>query len=259
MTFQMWSPFHYLFIISPFMLIIVFYFLFKKCDEKTLRLIGMYLSLVGIALLVGRNTEIYLKADQVNPEMIPLQICHLANFFLFFAFLFKSRVLFSIAFCFNMPAAFLSIVFADSLTNYATILNWQGMAYIWGHALIVGVVLWAYFNGMVHINLKTLRRIVWVVTGMFFSSIVINNLFMEWMPGFVSNYFYTMIPQSGTPLELIYNMGETTTILGLQVNPIYILLLLFVGLSVVFMFYGLYLILNKVRKVDRSLYRLKAS
>ncbi|WP_041058460.1 TMEM164 family acyltransferase [Jeotgalibacillus campisalis] len=259
MTFEMWSPFHYLFIISPFLLVIGFAFLFKRCDEKTLRMTGIYLSLIGIALLIGRNIEIYFKTEQLNPEMIPLQICHLANFFLFFAFLLKNNVLFSTAFCFNLPAAFLSIVFADSLTNYSTILNWQGMAYIWGHALIVGVVLWAYFNGMIHLDFKILRRTVWVVTGMFFISIVVNNLFMKWMPGFTSNYFYTTIPQSGTPLELLYNMGEKTTILGLQFNPIYILLLLCVGLSVVFLFYGLYLFLNKVRKVKSSVYRLKAS
>ncbi|MGD7046138.1 hypothetical protein [Jeotgalibacillus proteolyticus] len=259
MTFQMWSPFHCLFIISPFVLVIGFYFLFKRFDEKTLRVIGMYLSLIGIALLIGRNIEIYFKLNQINPEMIPLQICHLANFFLFFAFLLKSKVLFSTAFCFNLPAAFLSIVFADSLTNYATILNWQGMAYIWGHALIVAVVLWAYMNGMIHIDFKILRRTMWMVTSMFFLSIVVNNLFMKWMPGFVSNYFYTIIPQSGTPLELLYNIGKKTTILGMQLNPIYILLLLFVGLSVVFVFYGLYLILNKVRKLERSHYRLKAS
>ncbi|WP_223702705.1 TMEM164 family acyltransferase [Sutcliffiella deserti] len=244
MTFEMWSPFHFFFMISPFIFVLLFYFLFKRCNQKTLRLIGMGFSLIGIVLLVGRNVEIYYKVNQIIPEEIPLQICHLANFLLFFAFLLRSKILFSIAFCFNLPAAMLSIVFADSLTNYTTILTWQGMAYLWGHMLIVGVVLWAYFNNLIHINFKILWKSAWIITSMFLISIVVNNLFMKWMSPYKSNYFYTISPEKGTPLEIFYRMGKETTILGIHFNPIYIGTLLFIGLCVMFLFYAIYTLLN---------------
>ncbi|PGS53985.1 YwaF family protein [Bacillus sp. AFS041924] len=248
MTFQMWSPFHFLFMSSPFIFVTLFYFLFRRFNYKTLRLIGMGFSLIGIALLVCRNIEIYHNVNQIAPEEIPLQICHLANFILFFAFLFESDLLFTIAFCFNLPAALVSILFANGLTNYHSLLTWQGMAYLFGHMLIVGVVLWAYFNKMVHIKIKVLRHSLSFIILMFILSIFVNNLFMKWMPPFSSNYFYTMAPENGTPLEYFYKLGKETTTFGLHFNLVYLLLLLIVGLSVVFFFYVIYLFLNLVIK-----------
>ncbi|UPM56339.1 TMEM164 family acyltransferase [Gottfriedia acidiceleris] len=247
MTFQMWSPFHFLFMASPFLFVTLFYFLFRRFNHQKIRLIGMCFSLIGIALLVGRNIEIYHKVNQISPEEIPLQICHFANFILFFAFLFESELLFSIAFCFNLPAALVSIIFANGLTNYQSLLTWQGMAYLWGHMLIVGIVLWAYFNNMIVINLKILRKTMSLIIILYILSIFVNNLFMKWMEPFTSNYFYTMAPEKGTPLEYFYKLGKETTTLGLHYNPIYLLMLLLVGLFVVFLFYLIYLFLNLVK------------
>ncbi len=252
MTFQMWSHFHFFFILSPFLFALLFYFLFKRFDEKKLRLIGIWFSLIGIALLVGRNIEIYFKVGEINPEIIPLQICHFANFVLLFAFLLKSNTLFAIAFCFNLPAAFVSIIFANGLTNYTTLISWQGAAYIFGHMLIVGVVIWAFLNKMVHLNIKIVHKAVGIILILFLLSIVVNNLFEKWMSPHASNYFYTMTPEQGTPLEFFYSLGHQITIFGLEVNLLYIVTLLVVGYVVVLFFYGLYslLTLSKRNKIN---------
>src|SRR5690606_1958072 len=113
-------------------------------------------------------------------------------------------------------------------------------AYLWGHMLIVGVVLWAFLNNMIHLNLRIVRKSVWVIFTLFLLSIIINNLFMKWMSPHPSNYFYTMTPEMGTPLELFYNLGKEISILGIRFNPIYIVCLLIAGLVVVFLFYGNY-------------------
>ncbi|WP_286143667.1 hypothetical protein [Bacillus sp. UNCCL81] len=207
-------------------------------------MIGMGFSLIGIALLVGRNIEIYHKVNQVSPEEIPLQIFHFANFILFFAFLYESELLFSIAFCFNLPAALVSIIFANGLSNYQSLLTWQGIAYLWGHMLIVGIVLWAYFNHMVVINLKISRKTMSLIILLYILSIFVNNWFMKWMEPFTSNYFYTMAPKKGTPLAYFYNLGKETTTFGLHYNLMYLLILLLVGLFVVYLFYLVYLFLN---------------
>ncbi|WP_088013984.1 YwaF family protein [Gottfriedia acidiceleris] len=222
MTFQMWSPFHFLFMSSPFIFVTLFHFLFRRFNNQTLRLIGMGFSLIGLALLVGRNIEIYHKVNQISPEEIPLQICHFANFILFFAFLYESELLFSIAFCFNLPAALVSIIFANGLSNYQSLLTWQGMAYLWGHMLIVGIVLWANFNHMIVINLKILRKTMSLIIALYILSIFVNNLVMKWMEPYISNYFYTMAPEKGTPLEYFYKLGKETTTLGLHYNPMYL-------------------------------------
>src|SRR5690625_765515 len=259
MTFQMWSFFHFFFILSPFIFAFLFYFLFKRYDEKKLRSLGIIFTLIGIALLVGRNIEIYLKAGEFNPEVIPLQICHFANFVLLFAFLLRSNTLFAIAFCFNLPAAFLSIVFANGLMNYPTLISWQAAAYIFGHMLIVGVVIWAFLNKMVHLNIKVVHKAVGIILILFLLSIVVNNLFEKWMSPHPSNYFYTMTPEQGTPLELFYSLGNTIFVIGLEFNPIYIITLLFVGYSVVLLFYGIYSLLKFSIKQDQKNTRLISS
>src|SRR5690554_6777063 len=157
MTFKMWSYFHIFFILSPLIFALVLYCFTKNFTYNKNRKIGLGLSIICIIILLLRNVEIYFKVDAINPEIIPFQICHFANFVLLFAFFKDNKTMFATALCFNLPCAILSIVFANSLENYATILNFRGIAYILGHMLIVGISIWALLVGFVRIKKKDIK------------------------------------------------------------------------------------------------------
>ncbi len=240
MTFQMWSWFHYLFIASPFIFAVILFFVFKKKTYEEKRKIGVILSIIAIIILILRNIEIYVKSGYIpNEELIPLQICHFANFVLLFAFLKDNKVLFALAFCLNLPAAMMSIIFANSLENYSTLLNFRGMAYLWGHMLIVAMTLWAVANGFVKITKKTLGQTMVLMMILYLVGLVVNNIFNT-LFGFNANYFYTLKPENGTPLELFFNWGKMYVIGWFKVNPIYMILTSLLGGIIVFGFYGLY-------------------
>jgi uncharacterized membrane protein YwaF len=196
---------------------------------------------VAILFLVLRNAEIFVhNGYHIEPEIIPFQICHFANFILFAAFLFRKKTIFTMAFCFNLPAAFLSIIFADSLVNYTTILTFRGMAYIWGHMLIVAITLWALFTNQIVITKKSFFNTVLVVLSLFVVSVPVNNLFNALMPAYEANYFYTYKPEGGTPLEMVFDHGHNVTLLGMQVNVLYVFIMGIVGVAVLYLFWGIY-------------------
>lgn len=158
-----------------------------------------------------------------------------------FAFIFNNKTLFALSFCLNLPAAFTSIVFANSLENYNTLLTFRGMAYLWGHLLIVSIVLWSYFIGFVKIDKKTFLKTVITMAVLYLSAHLINNLLR--LTGLTPNYFYTIIPEDGTPLEWFYNLGQDYQLGSFVINPIYLLMSMFFGLVVVIIFYFIYKVL----------------
>lgn len=247
MTFQLWSPFHYWFIASPFIFTLVFYFIFKGRKKKHLRIAGIIFSCISLFFLTARNVSLYSVEHTITPDMLPLQVCHFASIVLLLAFLFDSDILFTMAFCFNLPAAFLSIIFADSLANYSNIISWRGAGYIFVHAFVVGITLWAFSNNMIKIKFRTFFKMLITVGVLYFLSIPVNNWFMKLMPGYNSNYFYTFEPQNGTPLQTLFDLGHNVTVAGMTLNPVYILLLGVTGLFVMSFCYGLYLGINWVK------------
>jgi uncharacterized membrane protein YwaF len=241
----MWSFFHIIFLISPFIFTAILFFFTKNKSEKTKRKIGIILSIICIVILLLRNIEIYVKSNSIQPEIIPFQICHFANFVLLLAYLMKNKTLFSVAFCFNLPFAFLSIIFANSLENYSTIINFRGFAYIFGHMLIVVITLWSLLVGFININKKTIKNAIIFIFSLFFISVPINNLFNKIMPNYEANYFYTHLPEEGTPLELAFNWGKNVEVMGMTVNFVYLLVTALFGIAIFFAFYGLYKIFDK--------------
>lgn len=241
----MWSLGHFIMIVSPFILAILFYLLTKNKSLDFKRYFGIIISSVCIILLILRNLEILFQYKKIEPEIIPFQICHFANFVLLFAFLFRSKTLQIIAFCFNLPFAYLSILFANSLENYTTLLSLRAIAYIWGHILIVAVTLWAVCANVIRTDKKAYKYGIILILLMFIISIPINNLFMKLMPGKTSKYFYSYLPESGTPLEIAYNFGKNINFLGMTVNPIYIF---FIALFGILMFISLYGVLKLLKK-----------
>ncbi len=225
--------------IGPFLFTVLLYFIYRNKDKKSQRKIGLILSLIAVGLLIARNIEIFVTHNYVfDYELVPLQICHFANFVLLYAFYKKSDTAFGLAFLFNLPLAFLSLLFADGLENYTTIINFRGQAYIWGHMLIVIITLYAYVVGFFKINIKNYFQVAFITTILYTLSVVVNNLFRIFL-GENSNYFYADRPESGTPLDFFYNLGQITYIGDFQVNFTYIISLLFVGYIVIFLVYAL--------------------
>jgi hypothetical protein len=233
----MWSFGHFLFIISPFVLTILLHKYTKNLEQEQKRKIGIYLSIFAIMILAARNIEIWIRNDfHFDHELLPLQVCHFANFVLLYAFYKRNEVAFSLAFTLNLLAAFLSILFADGLENYTTILNARGFAYIVGHILIVVITLWAFLNDFIFIKLKTLYKTILFVEGMIFFSIFVNNI-MYLVYGKYSNYFYTEHPESGTPLEWGFNFGKEYIYGFFKINYVYVISLMILFPLVTYILY----------------------
>ena len=116
MKFQLWSFLHYFMMISPFIIAYILYLFTQKKDMQVKRRVGIFLSAVAVVLLLLRNIEIFIIGNfAFDFEIIPLQICHFANFVLLFAFYKRNDTAFGLAFLFNLPLAYLSLVFADGL------------------------------------------------------------------------------------------------------------------------------------------------
>lgn len=240
MTFEMWSIGHYLFMVSPFILTILLYLLTKKASFKTKQRLGIILSVLAVILLILRNIEIYVTHGRVfEYELLPLQICHFANFVLLYAFMTDSKAFFGLATLFNLPAALMSIIFANSLENYSNILTFRGVAYIAGHILIVVITLWAFLSGFVRLNKQTLKQTLLIVMVLYMLGLIINNV-MLLTTGVASNYFYATRPESGTPLEIFFNLGKEYHIAGyFIVNPIYLILTALLGFAIISILYVL--------------------
>ncbi len=236
MTFTMWSSWHYLFILSPIIITVLLHYSARNLSFKSKRILGIVLSSIAVLFLFLRNYEIYTNNYLFDIELIPFQVCHFANFVLLFAFIKMNKTAFSLAFSLNMLAAFLSILFADSLSNYANILSLRGMAYIVGHILIVVIAAWAFFNDFISISWQTFKKTAGVILIIFLSSTIINNLFGI-ISGEYSNYFYTNHPEKGTPLEWFWNWGTVTTFGGWEFNFVYLIFSVILLIFVTYLFY----------------------
>ncbi len=237
MKFHLWSFLHYFMIISPFIIAYILYIAYKDKSEDSKRKIGLFLVLFSILLLLFRNIEIFIIQGFIfSPELIPLQICHFANFVLLFAFYKRDDTLFGLAFLFNLPLAYLSLLFADGLEHYSSILNFRGVAYILGHMLIVIITLYAYFSGFIHNTLKKYFQVAKLVTLLYIISSVVNNIF-RLLFNSPSNYFYTEHPEPGTPLEYFYSLGNVVEIGVFRINIIYMIAILLFGYITVYLFY----------------------
>jgi|SRR5690554_305226 len=240
--FKMWSLFHYFMITFPFILAFLLYFLAKDKSEKDKRNVGIALSIIMIAILIMRNVYIWIKMGSLNPEVFPFQVCHFANFIFLLTALSKNRVWGTVAWCLNFPAGLVSVIFADGLENYSTMINLQAMAYIAGHMLIVTAGIYMLLVGMIKINWQSMKKMYALVSLGYFLSVPINGwfniLFAHTSKN--SNYFYTFKPQGGTPLESMFNLGENYTVGGITFNPMYLLTLALVGAVVLLAMYGLY-------------------
>lgn len=248
--FKMWSPFHYFMIIFPFVLALILYFFTKDKAEKTHRRVTVVLSIVMIAVLIMRNTYIWVNKGGPNPEVFPFQICHFGNFMFLIALLARDKVWGTIAWCLNFPAGLVSVIFADGLeANYATLINPQAIAYIAGHMLIVTTGLYMLLTGLIRIDRRSLLKMYGLAGLGYVLSVLVNNWFNKHFAhtGVDANYFYSYKPEAGTPLETMFNMGTSYTIAGITFNPVYLLLVAAVAAVLFMVMYGFYKLAEPAR------------
>ena len=116
MKFELWSIWHILYIISPFCIFVILYYLLKNKGEKTKTLLGSILGYLSLFIIIIRNIDIYIRSG-MGVEVIPLQVCHIGSIIAGLALILRKNWLINTAFCFNMIPAFLAMIFADSLAN----------------------------------------------------------------------------------------------------------------------------------------------
>ncbi|MFP4187290.1 MAG: hypothetical protein ACLFSU_03860 [Acholeplasmataceae bacterium] len=251
MTFEMWSAGHYLFILLPFVLLVPLYLFTQTNSCETNRRIGIYIMVLAILILFARNFEIWVRRSyRFDIELLPLQICHFANFVLLIGLIRNKQTWLNFALILNLPAAMVSIIFANSLTNYSTLVSFRAFAYIMGHAILVTVPLWLFMLGFIRMDRRILKKTLSLVSILYLASILVNNA-MFFIFGQYANYFYTMKPQGGTPLETFYEMGETLSLNGFRLNIVYVALTAMLGLTVMVLLYSAFYRLVNSKKRAR--------
>ncbi len=248
----MWSFGHFFFIASPIILAFLLYFSTRHQTFENKRRIGIIMMVFAVVLLLLRNIEIWINKDfQFHFEIIPLQICHFANFVLLAAYMKNDKMLFAFAFTLNLPAAYASIVFANGLENYETLLTYRGVAYILGHMLIVSMTLFAYANKFVVLKKRIIIKLFKVLVPLYIIAHLINNLFILLFSQ-RANYFYTIKPEPGTPLETFYDMGRVFSVGTFEINALYMGL---TGLLASAMILVLFMVDQSIRRKDIIIYQ----
>lgn len=231
MKFELWSAWHFLYILSPFIIFVALYYLMKKRSDKAINTVGYILGGISIMILLVRNIDIFIRSGW-DVEVIPLQVCHIGSAVAGLALIFKKRWLILTAFCFNMIPAVLAMVFADSLANYDTLFKIRAQAYVWGHIFIIVCALYALLIYLPKLTKKDLYKSISFVGVMAAVAIICNSLFrtlFDWTP----NYFY-LFDYKGTPLKFLYNVFAPSRYGWFEINWFYtgVLLAVFVGVFV---------------------------
>lgn len=235
MKFEMWSIWHFLYIISPFIIFIALYFILKNRSNKVVNTVGYILGVISILILVIRNIDIFIR-NGWDLEVVPLQVCHIGSIIVGLALILKRKWLILTAFCFNMLPAFLAMVFADSLANYDSIFKIRAQAYVWGHIFIIVGALYALLLYKPKFNKFDLYKSIAFVGVMAVVAIVCNSLFRKVL-NWESNYFY-LFNYEGTPLKFLYQVFPASKYGWFEINWFYsvVLLVFFIGVFIALYF-----------------------
>lgn len=233
MTFKLWSVWHFIYILSPFVIFAAIYFLTKNRSQRVKSILGYAIGAVSVFILILRNVDIFAR-EGIGVEVIPLQVCHIGSVVAGLALIFRKRWLVLTAFCFNTIPAFLAMVFADSLANYDTLLKIRPQTYIWGHIFIIVCALYGIFVFLPKLTKKDLLYSISFVGVLSVIAVICNSAF-RLIPDWEPNYFY-LYDYSGTPLKFLYNVLPSSTYGWFTINWFYTLtlfaffVLVFIGL-----------------------------
>ncbi|MGN1060708.1 MAG: hypothetical protein ACI4QN_03155 [Candidatus Coproplasma sp.] len=233
MKFEMWSVWHYLLMIAPILIMTVLFLVLRKKSYKVRYIVGVIIGVISLCILLARNISMLLN-EGFSPGVIPLQVCHFGNIMVFIALVFRSKTATSIAWCLNMIAAFSSLIVADDLAGYITILEVRPQAYIWGHIFIVVGALYAVIMKIVRIDLKSFFIGVGVLFALLIPAIILNSYFTD-VCGYECNYFY-IYNSEGVPFEPLY-IGERAQYGWFTINWIYTVLVIVIAFAVMFGFF----------------------
>lgn len=246
MKFEMWSFWHILYMISPFIIFAGIYYFIRNKSKKEKENLGIILGVISVLILVVRNVDIYVRSGW-DLEVIPLQVCHIGSLIAGLALITKRKWLISTAFCFNIIPAFLAMLFADALANYDTILKIRPQAYIWGHIFIIVCALYGVMVYLPKLAKKDLMHSLVFVGSMALIAIVCNSAFRATL-GWEPNYFY-LYNYDGTPLKFLYNIVPSSTYGWFTINWFYVIsLLAFFVLVFISLFAVSNIIVNKLSK-----------
>ncbi len=247
MNFELWSFWHILYMMSPFIIFAGIYYLIRNKSDKTKDILGIVLGSISVFIIIIRNIDIFVRSGW-DLEVIPLQVCHIGSVIAGLALIFKKKWLISTAVCFNMVPAFLAMIFADSLTNYDTLLKIRPQSYIWGHIFIIVCALYGLLIFLPKLTKKDLIHSMIFVGIMSFLAIICNSAFrvlFQWEP----NYFY-LFDYTGTPLKFLYSLLPTSTYGWFTINWFYTLTLIAVFVGVfIGLFYLSRIVVDKLTKV----------
>ncbi|MBO5374119.1 MAG: YwaF family protein [Clostridia bacterium] len=242
MSFELWSIWHFLYMLSPFVIFFAIYGLIRDKSDRVKNIVGYILGGISVSILIIRNIDIYVRSGW-GVEVIPLQVCHIGSVIAGIALIFKKKWLILTAFCFNMIPAILAMVFADSLANYDTLWRIRPQTYVWGHIFIVVCALYGIAMYRSVFKKKDLLLSIGFVGSMAFVAIICNSLFralLDWEP----NYFY-LFNYKGTPLKFLYQALPTSVYGWFEINWLYTSVLLLVFVCV---FIGLYFVAKLISK-----------
>ena len=235
MKFEMWSVWHYLLMLAPVIIMTVIYLLLRKRSYKVRYIVGVVIGTISLGILLLRNIDIYVRTG-FCPDIIPLQVCHFGNIMVFVALIFRSKTATSVVWCLNLIAAFGSLIFAEALEGYSTILAIRPQTYIWGHIFIVLGALYAVIMKIVRIDLKSFFCGIIVLLILLIPSIILNSYFNDVL-GMACNYFYIYNPD-GVPFGFLY-IGERAQYGWFTINWIYTVLVVALALVVMFAIYNI--------------------
>lgn len=246
MKFEMWSFWHILYMISPFIIFASIYYFIRNKSKKEKENLGIILGVISMLILVVRNIDIFIRSGW-DLEVIPLQVCHIGSLIAGLALITKRKWLISTAFCFNIIPAFLAMLFADALANYDTILKIRPQTYIWGHIFIIVCALYGVMVYLPKLAKKDLVHALVFVGSMAVVAIVCNSAFRATL-GWEPNYFY-LYNYDGTPLKFLYNIVPSSTYGWFTINWFYVIsLLAFFVLVFISLFAVSNIIVNKLSK-----------
>ena len=250
MTFELWSIWHFLYILSSPLIFVGLYFLVKNRSERVKVTVGIVLGAISLFILLLRNVDIFLRQGW-DLEVIPLQVCHIGNIVTGLALILRKKWLLLTSFCFNLVPAFLATVFADSLANYDTLLKIRPQTYVWGHILIIVCALYGVFVLLPKFEKRDLTIAISFVASLSVVAIVCNSAFRALL-GWEPNYFY-LYNYKGTPLKFLYNALPTSVYGWFSINWFYTLTLftVFVGVFIGLYFLAKWLISLLDKRTDK--------
>ena len=250
MKFEMWSIWHILYILSPALVMTPLYFLLRNKSKKTIYIVGVIIGVLSLAVITTRCIYYYITHG-FHPQVIPLQICHFGNIVVFIALIFKSKIAAAIGWSLNLPAAFSSLVLADSLAKYPTIWGVLPQCYIWGHFFIVLGALYPILLKEVRLNLKSFLIGLGILSVLCIAAIILNSYFndvegqgKDWF----INYFY-IYNSKGVPFKFIENLGKRYQYGWFTINWVYTLSLIVIFIPVMF---GIYLLQKLLYKKNNN-------